>query len=496
MQQFVSGGNNYVMVVSGNGSTYSAVQLYQWNTGLNRYVLSQLTAFQANASIFNGTTTYLYNSSQYFSVVRVQVGQTTAAYLDTYLFSGTAFSLISTVGIAGGQYTLNNGLYNGQNYLLVGALTTVQMLQQNTSGFLQAGIVQPSSGGTGLNVTPTNGQLLIGNTSLKGYSLASLTPGAGINITRGSGSITIAASGPTFTGSVGSYTSNALSILPGTTGFTTTASGIANSITLGGTLIPANGGTGVSTLPTDGQLLIGNTATNGYVLTTLTAGTNVSIVNSAGSITISASGGGSGVTLNADVGGSVSGSDLTLTGGETGLTTDASGTTIRLNGVLGSAFGGTGVNSKPLDGQLLIGNASTELYDVVNLTEGSGISIVNGPGSITISSTGNYLTWIEATLATINPMVAGTGYITNYASGTLQYTLPATAAVGSVFGVAGNSVDGWQINTQSGQSIVFEGVAVTTSLSSSQRYNSVQLLCITANTVFSVINVVGNLTVV
>lgn len=47
--------------------------------------------------------------------------------------------------------------------------------------------------------------------------------------------------------------------------------------------------------------------------------------------------------------------------------------------------GGTGQSTLPTDGQLLIGN--TGAFDVANLTSGSGISITNAPGSITIAST-------------------------------------------------------------------------------------------------------------
>ena len=49
--------------------------------------------------------------------------------------------------------------------------------------------LQPVNGGTGLSAIPTNGQLLIGNAT--GYTLNTLTPGAGISITNGAGSITL-----------------------------------------------------------------------------------------------------------------------------------------------------------------------------------------------------------------------------------------------------------------------------------------------------------------
>lgn len=97
-----------------------------------------------------------------------------------------------------------------------------------------------AQGGTGVTTVPTNGQLLIGNGT--GYTVASLTAGSGISITLGAGSIII-----TNTGSGGTVTSVAVS--GGTTGLTTSGGPItgAGTITLAGTLVPANGGTGLTT---------------------------------------------------------------------------------------------------------------------------------------------------------------------------------------------------------------------------------------------------------
>lgn len=49
--------------------------------------------------------------------------------------------------------------------------------------------LQTGSGGTGTFTTPTDGQLLIGDST--GYTLNTLTPGTGIDIANASGSITI-----------------------------------------------------------------------------------------------------------------------------------------------------------------------------------------------------------------------------------------------------------------------------------------------------------------
>lgn len=55
------------------------------------------------------------------------------------------------------------------------------------------------------------------------------------------------------------------------------------------------------------------------------------------------------------------------------------------NGIVGPANGGTGVSGVPTDGQLLIGDTGT--YALNTLTEGAGINITNGPGSIDVALT-------------------------------------------------------------------------------------------------------------
>jgi hypothetical protein len=101
-----------------------------------------------------------------------------------------------------------------------------------------------TSGGTGLTTIPTNGQLLIGNGT--GYTLNTLGHGAGISVTNGSGTITVANTG-------------VLSFSAGTTGLTPSAATIG-AVTLAGTLIAVNGGTGFSSYAV-GDLLYANTTT-------------------------------------------------------------------------------------------------------------------------------------------------------------------------------------------------------------------------------------------
>ena len=61
---------------------------------------------------------------------------------------------------------------------------------------LNAGTVDVARGGTNLSSTPTNGQLLIGNGT--GYTLATLSAGANVNITNSSGSVTISSTASGF----------------------------------------------------------------------------------------------------------------------------------------------------------------------------------------------------------------------------------------------------------------------------------------------------------
>jgi len=97
-------------------------------------------------------------------------------------------------------------------------------------------------GGTGLTATPTNGQLLIGNGT--GYTLNTLTAGTNVSISNTAGGITISAT-PAAGGTVTSVSADG-----GTTGMTFTGSPITTSgtLTLGGTLVVSNGGTGATTL--------------------------------------------------------------------------------------------------------------------------------------------------------------------------------------------------------------------------------------------------------
>jgi hypothetical protein len=155
----------------------------------------------------------------------------------------------------------NTGLVSTEWFRFFNGLYAVVGENQNT--------LQPVNGGTGVSAIPTNGQLLIGNAV--GYTLNTLTPGAGIGVTNAAGSITLANTG-------------VLSWAGGITGLTPAAP-TTGAVTLSGLLNVASGGTGQSTY-TNGQLLIGNTTGNTLGKATLTAGSGIAITNGAASVTI------------------------------------------------------------------------------------------------------------------------------------------------------------------------------------------------------------------
>lgn len=290
------------------------------------------------------------------------------------------------------------------------------------------GVLHVTKGGTGSSVVPTNGQLLIGNGS--GYSLSNITAGQGVSITNGPGSLVVATSfapGYALWGSIGGTLSSqadlqsALNakantththiigdvtglqvaldgkastthshVIADTTGLQAALDGKAASAhthqasdVTSGVFPIARGGTDISTTPTNGQILIGNGT--GYNLTTMTAGTGITITNGAGSITIAST-----TAPGSATWGSISGTLSDQTDLQTAL--NAKAETLHTHtaanitsGVLSIAYGGTENVTVPANGQLLIGNGSG--YTVNNITAGTGITVTNGVGTITIAST-------------------------------------------------------------------------------------------------------------
>jgi hypothetical protein len=160
---------------------------------------------------------------------------------------------------------------------------------------------------------------------------------------------------------------------------------------------------------------------NGNVLSTNGSGT-LSWIAAGGTGTVTSVGGTgtvNGITLTGTV---TSSGNLTLGGTLSGVDL-----TSQITGTLPVANGGTGQTSYT-NGQLLIGNSTGNTLTKATLTAGSGISITNGSGAITIAATGGTgtVTSVSGT-GTVNGLTL-TGTVTSSGNLTLGGTLSVNLA--------------------------------------------------------------------
>ncbi len=185
-------------------------------------------------------------------------------------------------------------------------------------------------------------------------------------------------------------------------------------------------------------------------------------------------------------------SPLTVPNGGTGVATLTDGGIL-----LGSGTGAITVTAQPASGELLIGSVGADPV-LATLTAGTGITITEGAGSITIAANDGGMSWTEVT-GTTAALLVDNGFIANNA-GLVTLTLPATGAVGDVIKVDGKGAGGWLIAQNASQTVHFLAQTTTTgvggSLASTTQFDCVTYRCITANAQWLVESAVGNLTVV
>lgn len=336
---------------------------------------------------------------------------------------------------ASGTVTLSTSQYRPPTIIITGVLTAnvtyripsgvggQWVVYNNTTGSFS--ITIDSGGGGTSSVVPQGFRVLV-------YS-------DGTNIAPGITSVPLAAAGNS-----GEIQFNSSGSLAGSSNLTYDGSG---NLVLGGTTpgrldvrnafriygstsgyfgltVPAAAGSTTYTLPNaDG--------TSGQVLTTNGSG-SLSWTTASGGVAgvTSFSAGTTGLTpAAASTGAVVLAGTLAIANGGTGSSsTTYCSLTSNVTGTLPVANGGTGQTSYT-NGQLLIGNTTGNTLTKATLTAGSGVTITNGAGTITISAATSGLPTLNIVSGTTQAAVAGNQYVLTNAS-TTTVTLPSSPAAG------------------------------------------------------------------
>lgn len=158
--------------------------------------------------------------------------------------------------------------------------------------------------------------------------------------------------------------------------------------------------------------------------------------------------------------------------------------TINTDGTVATQYNGNVGSAVPAGGILQILGAGS-----INTTCAANVVTISGGG-------GGVSSWTEVNMGTT--MAVNVGYIAN-GGALISLMLPAVAAVGDIIRVLIKSASLAIITQNAGQTIHFGNQDSTTggagSILATAQYDSVELLCITANTDFAVLSSVGNWTV-
>jgi len=270
------------------------------------------------------------------------------------------------------------------------------------------GVIPVASGGTGLSTIPTNGQLLIGNGT--GYTLNTLGVGAGISVTNGSGTITVA------------------------------NTGVLSNIA----------GTGISVSSATGNVTVANTG-----VLSIIAGSGISVSSATGNVTVANTG------------------VLSFSGGATGLT-PATATTgaVTLAGRLAIANGGTNSTATPTTYGIAYGTGTAYAFtaagttgQVLTATTGGAPTWVAPATSGTVTSvsvvSANGLAGTVATATTtpaitlsttVTGLLKGNGTAISAAVANVDY-VPLSTVITKTADYTITGTDTWIINNKTGSAL-------------------------------------------
>lgn len=194
------------------------------------------------------------------------------------------------------------------------------------------------------------------------------------------------------------------------------------------------------------------------------------------------------VLVNGTVGTPTTGVITLTTPQNIGTTSAPTFASLTLSSPLTVGNGGTGITTIPTNGQIPIGNGTN--YTAATLTAGTGISITNGSGSISLAANG-VNQFVDQTTNSVT-MAVNTVYLCDAGASLITFTLPPSSVIGSWLMILGNSSGGWTIAQTAGQVIKVSPatttIGVVGSLSSVNQFDCVTLRCIAANTGWVVVS--------
>lgn len=325
-------GDEVVGLRSGVNTIFSDISSFFLQAGNNLSDLTNVTTAVANLSLTPGTNTQPYSAVLTALAALSGTGilvQTGATSFTEVSITGTINSITVTngSGVSGNPTLAISGTYPGQ--------TSITTLGTITTGTWSATPVALASGGTGANLTASNGGIFYSNATtgaiLAGVATANLPLLSGLSSAPSWGAYPISLGGALITGGAVTFS--------GAYGVTFTFTNTTNV-----------------TFPTSGTL-----ATVDGSLTSITTDSGTATV-SAGSVTIS--------------------------GGTTGLTTTGSGSTVDLTGILKLANGGSNANLTASAGGIVWSN-STQMQILAGTTTAKQL-LLSGNAATPSWSTSTY----------------------------------------------------------------------------------------------------------
>lgn len=431
-----SGSTNWVLTRASDANTYDPISPNGLGGG---------DAFFVQAGNTGAGETYVCDNagSITFGVTPITFAQISSAQIYSagtgLTLTNTTFSITNT-GVSAATYGSASSVpviaVNAQGQITSASNSTINI---NTNQIV-TGVLDIDHGGTGQS-SYVDGQLLIGNSTGNTLSKSTLTQGSGINITNGSGTITIANAAPdqtvvltsgtgiSTTGTYPNFTITNTSpdqVVSLTGAGTTSISGTYPSFTITSndqyvgtvTSVAASGGTGISVtgspITSSGTLTITNTAPDQVV--SLANGTGISVTGTYPSFTVTNTAPDQIVSLTGSGGTTVTGTypnfTISSTSGGTGTVTSVSGT----GTVSGISLSGTVTTS----GSLTLGG-SLDISNYTGSVGGTGFStyLASPPeigGTAPAAITGTRFTATGSTLPTNGmylPTTNSLGFSTN-----------------------------------------------------------------------------------